>query len=556
MANLPEYISALISPSEKRWFPNQKKFETKIITFSYLNNSDNVNGNGEKKWEGFKEFTLAEKFAVKRIFNLYERFANLKFKLIPSGGNIQFGHKDLPFIGSSTGVGSANKPSRIWIDGIRNVYPGYGGIPLLIHEIGHSLGLKHPGNYNGEDGGVKPFLPYSKDNRDNTIMSYNKKGKTPITPMPYDIAAIQYLYGARKLNRGNTTYRFNNVNSFSDGLRNWGSKNRKIRLALHDSGGIDTLDFSKLDLNSSGYRFDIRQGGYITTKKAYKAKIYTPIDNSKDTSDLRYKATDFGTVISMNPKVVASRDNIDSAIENVIGSSSHDLIIGNARKNVLHGKAGNDELWGLERDDVLKGWQGRDSLLGGTGNDILWGHQDNDLLKGWHGNDELLGGTGNDNLYGENGNDSLKGWHGHDRLIGGAGADKLYGENGNDRLIGGKGLDILVGGRGADRFVYTSIKDAPITNNALAADSIRDFSFGDKIDFSMIDADLLFRGNQKFKFIGSNEFTGTGAEVRYSSLGSNAVWVEADLHNDGNKASDLRMIVFGVSELTANSFVL
>lgn len=79
---------------------------------------------------------------------------------------------------------------------------GYGRLTIM-HEVGHALGLKHPGNYNAGGGGSPgPFLSQALDNKQNTMMSYYDNGASKrvnsATPMIFDIAALQYLYGANK----------------------------------------------------------------------------------------------------------------------------------------------------------------------------------------------------------------------------------------------------------------------------------------------------------------------------------------------------------------------
>jgi len=69
-------------------------------------------------------------------------------------------------------------------------------------------------------------------------------------------------------------------------------------------------------------------------------------------------------------------------IENVIGSSSDDILIGDDGPNYLGGGDGDDALIGLGGDDILTGENGRDLLIGGTGADILLGGSKQDLLIG------------------------------------------------------------------------------------------------------------------------------------------------------------------------------
>ena len=80
--------------------------------------------------------------------------------------------------------------------------PGSQGWFLLIHELGHVLGLKHP----HDDGGTgRPtFTQLGLENLNidwATVMSYNDTASLnliswdPATPMILDVLALQYLYG-------------------------------------------------------------------------------------------------------------------------------------------------------------------------------------------------------------------------------------------------------------------------------------------------------------------------------------------------------------------------
>jgi serralysin len=133
----------------------------------------------------------------------------------------------------------------------------------------------------------------------------------------------------------------------------------------------------------------------------------------------------------------------------------NDIIIGSTTGEVINGNAGSDRIYGVGGNNFLRGGKGEDQLLGGSGDDIL------------NGND------GNDTVFGGGGNNLIRGGKGNDYLIGGAG---------NDTLIGDFGADVLVGGPGADLFVLRRETAAGVFEPQFA-DHIIDFNSaeGDRI---------------------------------------------------------------------------
>ena len=159
----------------------------------------------------------------------------------------------------------------------------------------------------------------AENSRQYTVMSYRAHttmSGDSVTMLPYDMATVQYLYGANHGTRaGNDTYSFAQLNN-------------RI-LTIWDGGGNDTIDLSA---TTNAVTIDLRPG-------------------------------QFSTVAS------SGRNNIGIAqgtvIENAKGGSGHDLIVSNHADNVLTGGAGRDTFrfhanWG--RDVITDFTRGLDLI--------------------------------------------------------------------------------------------------------------------------------------------------------------------------------------------------
>jgi serralysin len=185
-------------------------------------------------------------------------------------------------------------------------------------------------------------------------------------------------------------------------------------------------------------------------------------------------------------------------------------------------------------DDILEGNINDDNLHGRSNDDLLRGHGGDDALWGNRGDDRLFGGSGRDKLYGGSGRDNMWGDAGDDRLSGGVGDDAIRGGLGADVIEGGRGRDVMSGGGGKDTFVFRSASDSGLT--AAKRDTITDFSRQDVIDLARIDADTTRVGNQDFRFIGDDAFTGVAGQLHYREIesgGKEFTLLEADRNGDG-----------------------
>lgn len=378
---------------------------------------------------------------------------------LPEGGDVWFGT-------------CFADPSLSWSGG------SYAYLTAL-HEVGHTLGLKHT----HEDGGAAfPAAPTAVDSQLYSVMSYKSfvgasaatgywQDRFATTPMINDIQAMQYLYGANRTTNADDTVYF------------W-APGQAIFETIWDGGGSDTISWAN---QTTAAKIDLRPGHYSDLGPAWSSGFL------------------------LEPRTLGIA--YDCWIENAVGGSGDDLLIGNERDNLLVGGAGNDTLTG-GGNDTLDGGDGIDTAVfenlpeaysimhTGAGKVTVASSQSTITLCNIERlsfgdmtlalNPDARAGTVPTTFYavtdcatgkgilqeassysgplsslhwqwiGSSAGEAIAGSAGNDFINGLGGDDAIDGRDGGDVLDGGTGSNFLTGGAGMDTFFVDSRTSQPV----------------------------------------------------------------------------------------------
>lgn len=287
------------------------------LTYSFMSQAPATGGEGGV---GFSTFSDAQKQIVRDLFATLQNQTGIVFTeatgdagQIRLGVNQQTNTRAYSFIPDE--FKNDARAGDVWIDQETTALmrPGQEGYYVLLHELGHALGLQHPLIESDTSGATVLLNAFSTTN--NTVMldvnAANNGGAWPSWFGNFDLQALRNLYGSKAYATGNNNYKLSDTTG---------------NMLILDDGGVDTLDASATSVPA---RIDLRPG------KSSSIGLDTD-----------------GTTQFNNVSIAAG-----SLIEGVVGTVYDDVIIGNAQNNVVTFLGGNDLVDGGAGYDLLRIWQ-------------------------------------------------------------------------------------------------------------------------------------------------------------------------------------------------------
>jgi serralysin len=241
------------------------------VTYGYRNTNNGLEGS-------FFKITAVQKTTIEQILQMFSEVCNLTFSPVNTGAPGSIAYTDSATIlfsnynandGSGAyayypGSTAANAyPGDVWLNtssgnvSTTSLPIGSYSYSTIAHELGHAVGLSHPGKYNAAPGVSITYganAQFTQDSEQYSLMSYFDEVNTGATfgsgsstecetLMLFDILALQNIYGANTATRaGDTVYGFGATAGISAAYNF--QTNTSAAVCIWDGAGTDTLNLS------------------------------------------------------------------------------------------------------------------------------------------------------------------------------------------------------------------------------------------------------------------------------------------------------------------------
>lgn len=336
--------------------------------------------------------------------------------------------------GTASGFGAFNVNGATWsrTQAGGTLEPGGDGFNTIVHELGHALGLKHPHDNGGGNGAIFPGVTtdqdlgtYDLNQSINTVMSYvsgwpagpdgvasSELYGRAMTPMAFDVAALQAKYGANNNYRtGNDTYTLPGQDGVGTGYA-----------CIWDAGGTNTIAYggagdAVINLNPASLAFAPNGGGSVSYVKGVHG----------------------GFTIAHGV-----------TIQNAISGSGNDLLVGNNTGDYLNPGAGNNTVFGGAGADTIQSTTGNDDIFTGAGEAKVWLGNGLSTVVSGSGDTTVNAGTGASTVFGGSGaqaKSAVFGGGGRLLFVGGSDASTVIGGSGGADIFTGNSSGTFYGGK-------------------------------------------------------------------------------------------------------------